>query len=379
MKSFCFLLQSAQEVIPQAAVALDSSFTLVLVFGAPLYGTDEHLYATLKSAFERSHLLGCSSAGEIFGTRLEDGCLSIAVLQFEHTRVRIAHAEVPSGASSFEAGQGLRKSLEEPDLSGILVLTDGLTVNGSALINGINEGLPSNVVVTGGMAGDGADFRQTWVMADGQQRSGLVGAVGFYGDHIQLSHGSQGGWDLFGPERKVTRSHENVLYELNGKPALELYKFYLGELAAKLPASAMYFPLSIRTTDPDGRRVVRSILSIDEATNAIRFAGDIPNGSNVQLMRGNSDRLVQGAADAATRMIQQGKVTTDAVCVAVSCVGRRLLLGERTEDELDAIAEQIPSGMPVVGFYSYRELSPLGSGRCELHNKTMTLTMIGEV
>lgn len=378
MKSHCFLMHSTQEGITPAAAALDSPATLVLVFGAPQFGMDEQLYAFLKGTFATSHLLGCSSAGEIFGTRLADGALSIAVLQFEHTRIAIAQAEVPAGSSSFEAGQQLRKRLEAPDLTGILVLTDGLTVNGSALINGINEGLPPGVVVTGGMAGDGADFRQTWVMADGPQRSGLVGAVGFYGDRICLSHGSQGGWDLFGPERKVTRSHENVLYELNGKPALDLYKYYLGELAARLPASAMYFPLSIRTTDPDGRRVVRSILSIDEATRSIRFAGDIPNGSNVQLMRGNSDRLVQGAADAATHMMQQGKVTTDAVCVAVSCVGRRLLLGERTEDELDAIAEQIPSGTPVVGFYSYGELSPLGTGRCELHNKTMTLTMIGE-
>ena len=73
-------------------------------------------------------------------------------------------------------------------------------------------------------------------------------AVGLYGEHVKLGHGSKGGWDTFGPERIVTKSDGNVLYELDDKPALALYKEYLGDRAAGLPGSALLFPLALRAS-----------------------------------------------------------------------------------------------------------------------------------
>jgi hypothetical protein len=284
--------------------------------------------------------------------------------------------------TSFEAGCALGRQLADPDLRGVIVISDGLGVNGSALAQGLNSVLGDRVVVTGGLAGDGDRFARTWVLVEGRPTSGHATAIGLYGQHVRIGHGSKGGWDVFGPERRVTRSDGNVLFELDDKPALQLYKEYLGELAAELPASALLFPLAVRATngsDPEGsERVVRTVLGIDEAANAMVFAGDIPEGALAQLMHANFDRLVQGASDAALMTRDSTTDAGDVLCIAISCVGRRLVLRQRTEEETEAALEILPQKTQQIGFYSYGELSPYAGGSCALHNQTMTLTTLVE-
>jgi hypothetical protein len=218
-------------------------------------------------------------------------------------------------------------------------------------------------------------------LKDRTPQSGYVTAVGFYGDHIRLGHGSKGGWDKFGPERQVTKSIGNVLYELDGRPALGLYKEYLGDRASGLPATGLLFPLAIRTSQAEGKVLVRTILAVDEATQSMTFAGDIPEGVFAQLMRANFDRLIQGASEAATLTFDHHNGSysdSPTLSIAISCVGRRLVLGERTEEEIEATLEILPKGSRQIGFYSYGEISPYKSGACDLHNQTMTLTTIAE-
>jgi hypothetical protein len=356
---------------------VDGPNTLVLVFGAPEYSARPEPFDQLRRAFSSSCILGCSTAGEIRGDRLHDDSLSVAVIAFRHARLAIATAPVRTPADSVHAGEHLARQLERPDLRGVLVLSDGTRVNGSSLVRGMSNILPRSVPITGGLAGDGSRFRSTWVLKDGVPTEGLVSAVGFYADadRLHFGHGCQGGWDAFGPERVVTRSEGNILYELDHQPALPLYKKYLGDRAAGLPATALLFPLTVH--DPaNGRALVRTILSIDEATSAMIFAGDVPTGWRAQLMRANFDRLIEGASRSA--LLTRGRSAGPCLAIAVSCVGRRLVLGERTEEELESTLGVLPPGSVQVGFYSYGEISPLASGSCELHNQTMTITTIAE-
>jgi hypothetical protein len=358
---------------------LDSASTLVMAFGATEVIDKPEALDDLRATFPRSLVVGCSTAGEIHGTQIHDGSVSVAVASFDKTRLGYAQASVESAAGSRAAGEALARSLVGPELRAVLVLSDGLNVNGTELVGGLNAVLPDGVVVTGGLAGDGDRFKRTWVIAEGGARSNVVTAVGFYGDDVRVGHGSKGGWDIFGPERLVTRSEGNVLFELDGRPALELYKSYLGDRAAGLPATGLLFPLSLRSNDDkDQKRLVRTILAVDEATQSLTFAGDIPTGSRAQLMRANFDRLVEGAADAAIMTGAADDAQGPVLSVAISCVGRRLVLGERTEEEIEATLDALPPGAQQVGFYSYGELSPFASGRCDLHNQTMTLTTISE-
>jgi hypothetical protein len=357
--------------------ALNSERTLVLAFGARRFLDEPGCLKELASAYPDAVIAGCSTSGEILGDRLYDNSLSVAVYRFAKTTLTSVSAPVRSPADSFRAGELLARQLERPDLRAVLVLSDGLKVNGSELVRGLNSVLPESVVVTGGLAGDGDRFQRTWVLRQGTPCEGFVSAVGFYGDHIRVGHGSRGGWDVFGPERVVTRSEGNILFELDGRPALPLYKDYLGERAAGLPATALLFPLALRARTGDEKSLVRTVLSIDEARQAMVFAGDIPQGWTAQLMRANFDRLIEGAAQSALMTRKQGE-QTPILSIAVSCVGRRLVLGERTEEELERALEVFPPGSQQVGFYSYGEISPFTTGNCDLHNQTMTLTTICE-
>jgi hypothetical protein len=358
--------------------SLDSDQTLVLVFGAPSFRDAPEPLQEVSRAYPKSHIIGCSSSGEIFGTEVYDESLSVSVAQFDHSHVVSATTTCASAGESFAAGKALAEQLNRADLRGVLVLSDGLQVNGSQLVMGMNSVLPDSVIVTGGLAGDGDRFGKTWILKDGLPQSGYVTAVGIYGERVHIGHGSKGGWDAFGPERHVTRSDGNRLYELDGKPALELYKKYLGDQAAGLPASALLFPLALRADASDSKSIVRTILAIDEEQQAMIFAGDIPQGYLAQLMKANFDRLIGGASEAAALATNGGHSKSPTLSVAISCVGRRLVLGERTDEELEATMEVLPEGTQQVGFYSYCEISPYTTGHCDLHNQTMTLTTISE-
>lgn len=360
--------------------ALDSPRTLVVVFGGSGYMDEPGPVAQLCDAYPRSHVIGCSTAGEIHGDRLDDDSLTAAVATFDSTTVVPAAARVAQTDTSFEAGASLARQLDAADLRAVFMLSDGLNVNGSALAAGVNSVLDPHVVVTGGLAGDGDRFERTWVVHGGKPATGWATAVGLYGDSVRYGHGSRGGWDIFGPERTVTRSEGNVLYELDGMPALDLYKRYLGGRADELPGSALLFPLSLRAGESDPNSFVRTVLAVDESQRSMTFAGDVPTGYRAQLMQANFDRLVDGAGRAAelgtASMPAPGAGQT--LVLAISCVGRRLVLGERTEDEIEATLEAFGPEAAQVGFYSYGELSPLTDGTCDLHNQTMTITTISE-
>ncbi len=357
---------------------LDSENTLVLVFCAPKFIDNPKPLGEIIKAYPSSKITGCSSAGEIFGPLINDNSLSVAVVKFDKTRIQILSEIIQDSKASFQTGVQLAKRLIKEDLKTILVLSEGLNVNGSELVKGFNDSLPNNVVVTGGLSGDGSAFKRTWVISNGKPVTNTVVAVGLYGKDLKVGHGSKGGWDSFGPERHITRSVGNVLYELDGKPALELYKEYLGERAEGLPATGLLFPLTIRKNSNDEAQLVRTILAVDEKDHSLTFAGDVPTGYLAKLMRANFDRLVTGANEAALTAKNGIAENGPTLAIAISCVGRRLLLGERTEEETEATLDMLPKGTAQVGFYSYGELSPYGTGNCDLHNQTMTLTTYQE-
>ncbi|MBK9307686.1 MAG: FIST C-terminal domain-containing protein [Nitrospira sp.] len=357
---------------------IDSRQTLVVVFGSTSLLDASGPINELLEEYSESVVVGCSTAGEILGTQIFDESLSAAIAKFEHTNLRVASAPVQSVDNSFQAGQEIAQQLNDSTLRGILVLSDGLSVNGSELVRGLNSTVLPSVIVTGGLAGDGNRFQRTWVLQDRRPQPGFVTAVGFYGNHVRIGHGSKGGWDLFGPERRVTKSKGNILLELDGRPALQLYKEYLGERAAGLPATGLLFPLALRANQSDSKSLVRTILAVNEEDQSLTFAGDIQEGALAQLMKANFDRLVQGASEAATTTKLSADDDSCTLAIAISCVGRRLVLGERTEEETEATLEVLPKRTQQIGFYSYGEISPYATGACDLHNQTMTLTTLSE-
>jgi hypothetical protein len=335
------------------------------------------LIEDMQKAYPQAYLVGCSTAGEICQTNVVDNSLVASAVHFENTPLKFVDAKIGAPTESRTIGARLASELPKENLTHVMVFSDGLCVNGSELVKGFVENLPSHVALTGGLAGDGAQFKQTLVCAGGKISDGQVVAVGFYGTHVKIGYGSMGGWDSFGPERLITRSKGNILYELEGKSALTLYKQYLGESAAGLPATALLFPLSLRMTGQENG-IVRTILGVDEKEQSLIFAGDVPEGSYARFMKANFERLIDGAQGSA-RISKGEKGESPDLAILISCVGRKLVLKQRIEEEVEAVREVLGEGTLLTGFYSYGEISPFTpNAKCELHNQTMTITTFSE-
>jgi hypothetical protein len=355
----------------------NSGADLVLCFGSKPRLQSNTIYDSIKAKFQAAEIVMCSTAGEIYHDEVLDNSLVAVALKFEKTEIKACSVNIKDFKDSNAAAIGLAKKLDAVDLSYVLIIADGSLVNGSELVKGLSSQIAKNVLITGGLAGDGAQFSSTLVGLNTQPAEGEIVAIGFYGKSLKVTHGSQGGWDIFGLEKTVTNSSSNVLFELEGQNALELYKKYLGEESQNLPGSALLFPLSViipGATKP----IVRTILSINEEDKSMTFAGDIPVGSKVRFMKANYDKLTMAASEAAqqTTLNHSDK---PAFSLLISCVGRKLILGSRTNEEVKAVSKTFDNMTILAGFYSYGEISPFNEGgSCQLHNQTMTITSFYE-
>lgn len=363
---------------PELPGELGESAQLVLLFGSTLILKEQKCFREIKDAYPKAHLFGCSTAGEICGTHVTDDSLIATAINFEFTQLKGSQIKLNEVENSFQAGDHLARSLDKEGLVHVLVLSDGLKVNGSDLVNGLMRNLPEEVIVTGGLSGDGERFEETLVFWDGPPESSVIAVLGLYGSRLKVGYGSLGGWDPFGPERLITRSKGNILYELDGKSALELYKKYLGDHAKGLPATGLLFPLSLRSKEyEDG--LVRTILSIDEEEQSMTFAGDVPEGAYARLMKANFDRLIDGAVEAAKVSYETSGSLSPDLAILISCVGRKMVLRQRIEEEVEGVREILGDRTILAGFYSYGEISPFIPGtKCALHNQTMTITTFSE-
>lgn len=356
----------------------DTRPQLALLFGSRAALDDSNSIASIRRQFPSATLLGCSTAGEIRDSRIYDDSINVTAIHFDSTRIAGASVPIATPADSYSAGAALAKLLATDDLVHLFVLSDGLNVNGSELVKGLSENLAAGVTLSGGLSGDGTAFGETTVLFGDTVSSRTVAAVGFYGDRVEVGCASLGGWDSFGAERLVTRSEGNVLYELDGFSALHLYKRYLGDHARDLPGSGLLFPLSIRNPE-NGSSVVRTILAVDEEAQSLTFAGDVPAGWYARLMKANFDRLIDGAIGAARESVVNVSEQQPDLAILISCVGRRMVLRQRTEEELEGVRDVVGAKAALTGFYSYGEISPFTSGaKCALHNQTMTITSFRE-
>lgn len=353
------------------------SCQLVLVFGGTSILSNPVIAFQIKEQYPVAQVLLASTAGEILDVQVYENTIALTAICFEKSRITTAFTHIDEVLNSYEAGKYLATRIDPKGLKNILVISDGQKVNGSELVAGLQNDLPKDTIMTGGLAGDGADFKRTLVGLNETPLEGRIVAIAFYGDRLTVSFGSMGGWDPFGPERLITKSKSNVLYELDNNPALDIYKKYLGTHASELPSSGLLFPLSIR--NGENISLVRTILAVNEEEKSLTFAGNMPEGYYARLMKANFDRIIEGSSIAAQHSVQEKPQHPD-LAILISCVGRKLVLNHRIEEEVEVIRSVYGNHTALVGFYSYGEISPTHHfSKCELHNQTMTITTLTEM
>jgi len=363
------------KLVPLAEIAPN----LILVFAAPRFFADPDFVHQLAAAFPDARRIAVSTAGEISSQGVSEDSAVITAIRFERTPFKLAATDIADMADSAGVGQRLAEQLQAPDLRAVILFSQGVAVNGSELISGVVSVLGKQIPLTGGLAGDNGAFSRTWTLLDDVVSEKLMLAIGFYGDALRFAHGSFGGWQSFGPARRATKAVGNVLYELDGEPALDIYRRYLGEYADGLPASGLLFPFAILADDHQETGLIRTLLGIDESVGSLTLAGDIPVGGYVKLMHASTEALIDGAeaaAEAARDMLGYGG---QGLALLVSCIGRKLVMGDRVDEEVEAVAAVFGQGCGLTGFYSNGEISPfIETTECKLHNQTMTISYLSE-
>jgi hypothetical protein len=351
---------------------------LVLVFANRYLLEDENVIADIRNQFPYEHIVFGSTSGEIICCNVNDNSISVTAIEFEKSAFVIKNGNILDyDKKAKPLGEALFNEMPKENLKHLFVVSEGSFVNGSSLIEGLESNKSSSISLTGGMCGDDSRFEKTLASYKENPKEGEVVLIGFYGETLDISFASFGGWIPFGPERKITKSKANMLFEIDDIPALDLYKKYLGDKASELPQASLLYPLNVT---PEGKNnpVVRTILSINNENNSMVLAGDVPKNSRVQLMMASIDGIAEGAQHAA-EIAMENRKNSPQIALIVSCVGRKLVMNQRVEEEIEQVREVIGENVPIAGFYSYGEMAPFnGDSSCELHNQTMTLTLISE-
>ncbi len=377
---------------PSGGVGLGTSAQVVLLFGSTPDIEAGHCFDVVRTAYPNAHLFGCTTGGEIHGTQITDNTVTMTAIAFEDSHLIPAHVQISGIDRSFEAGARLVQSLDASGLRHVFVLSEGIQVNGCELVRGINSALPSGVTVSGGLAADGNRWMETCVWCDGVPEQSSVVALGFYGDRLRVGLSVGTGWDPFGPDRLITKSKDNVLYEFDGRSALNLYRQYLGQYARSLEASGFFFPqspdlldsglmfpLAVRIGDSQNR-VIRAIIGMNEEEQSLIFGGSVPERSYARMMRGRIEHLIDGVRAAGTSSTRNLDSSAPQLSILVSCTGRRYVLKQRTEEEVEAVSAVLGDQAVLTGFYSMGEIAPIvAGGQAELHNETMIVTTFAEV
>jgi hypothetical protein len=354
---------------------------LVLVFGSAALLRNPECAGALQAAFPEAILAGCSTAGEILGDQVHGDTLAVTAVNLGSLECQAVSTEFGGLADSFSAGERLGDQLARmPRLKAAFILAQGLRINGTALVEGIASKTGTGVPLTGGLAADGEAFSETLVFGRGGASSTRITALGFGGENLRCTTGSFGGWKAFGPMQQVTRAKGNLLFELGGEPALTVYKRYLKEQAKGLPATGLLYPFEMFSARRESEGIIRTILGIDEVDGSLTLAGEIDPHGYLRLMQAGTEALVQGA-EAAARLAFEGASAQagQGLALLVSCVGRKLVMGRRVEEEVQAVVDQLGPGLALTGFYAYGEIAPSRPGcSSSLHNQTMTVTWIRE-
>lgn len=355
-----------------------SEYQLLMVFGdRDLLGLPDIL-PQLTVLFPDAQLVSSSTAGEIYNDKRQEKTVVCIAIHFEKTNFQLTSNNIRNCSSSFELGKATADQLAKDNLRYVMVISDGNVINGDDLIAGINASVGNNIEITGAMAGDGGRFEKTLTGVHTSLDTGNVTLLGLYGDHIHVTSGIKGGWSLFGPERTVTKSNKNELFEIDGENALDLYKRYLGKFAESLPSSALFFPIALLNTSHE-EHIVRTILSVNEEKKSMIFAGNIPEGATIRLMRTNTDQVISMAGEAVGTAARKNNNKPE-LALIFNCIGRKLILDSRANDELKSIKKCLPAHTTIAGLYSYGEFSKMSfqGSSCSLHNQTVVVTLLNE-
>jgi len=360
---------------------LDSARTLIVVFAKCENPAQWEPLSELIAAYPKSKIIGCSSNTVINDGSLLEDSTSVGIIRFRDAELRIAQAKIGDFDDSRTAGLLIGAELHDIDLNGVLLFSDGETSDATAIVRGLQETLPPEITIAGGLSGGAnAEVSVTpWVLIDGKICAMSACAVGLIGPTVEVVPATGGGWRQIGKDCICTQSYHRTLFELGGRRADDVYREFIHKHTGEGESfECVDYPLAIGT-DGLEMQIVRDVVEIDDDKGALVLAGDIPENAVVRVMHSNADDILDGVDEAVERLRSKMILPkSNALCICISCMGRKVVMGERTAEEPRLVKEKLGSKISHAGFYAFGEISTTTSGSPYVHNHTITLVMIRE-
>jgi len=333
--------------------------------GIPDFKTMSKISKKLLKELPLAHIIGTTTDGEIIGERVTSNEVIISVTVFEKSTIRSVGVEHIS--NSFDMGCDIAKELDGENIKVMILFTTGLAINGEVFLKGLKSVAKGEYIVAGAMAGDNAQFIQTFVShQDKVMKEGVVGVV-LQGDELYAKNKYQLGWQAVGLPMIVTKSHNNKVYELDNMPIIDVYEKYFGKaIAKKLPKIGIEIPLMI---DKAGTLVARACINKFE-DGALLFAGNLKEGEIVRFGIGSVERILKESTNLYNEI--QTTLTPQSLFV-YSCMARKRLLNTEISLELNRFSEICS----VSGFFGNGEFFS-NKEQAYLMNETMTILALSE-
>lgn len=357
---------------------------LALVFASVYYDQQRLLETIAKSLPEKTKLIGCSDAGEITEEGPAKKSVAIMLLAAPGLTVVTAHqsdlAKNPkqsSQAISQAIGQQLGR---EPKL--LCLFPDGLVTDGAAVVSGVASGLGGQPCFVGAASGDDFHFEKSYQYWQTTVLTNSIVAFALDGD-FHCGIGVRHGWKSLGRPHQVTRATGNIIYEIEGEPAITLYHEYFGkekiDMIGPLGRLAVNYPLGIRSPAGQGW-LIRDPFFV-RTDGSIRCAAAIPQDSEVYVMISGKEETMAAAKAAASEALSNLGESKPKAIINFNCIAKNRIFGVETNEEIQAILETIGSHVPLVGCYSYGQLASLREKeRLEPYflNETTVLLVLGD-
>jgi len=316
----------------------------------------------LKENIKNVKIIGSSTDGEIIDGEVTNNQIILNFNIFENTQIETILLK--KSTNSYKLGQELATKLITSNTKLIITFADALNVNGEEYIKGIQS--ISNVFIAGGLAGDNGLFKETFVFNEKEIiTNGCVG-VSLNSDTLKVSNEFGFNWEGIGKIMHITKSKGNIVYEIDGKTPVEIYRHYFGEDVAKdVVKIGVEFPLIIKK---DNISIARAVVGQNDDGSLI-FAGNINTGEKVQFGYGNIESILQK-----DEILFQNLKNFDIESIFIySCMARRRFLGKMIESEVKPFSKIAT----VSGFFTYGEFFTFNN-KNQFFNQTMTVLLLSE-
>jgi hypothetical protein len=366
------------ELLDQCAAELDDRTPQAGILFAGHEMDHETLLGGVCDAWPAIELIGCTTDGEL-SSRLGFRQDSVVLVLLGSDRIEFAagvgrHLGDDVAGACERAVAGARDRVDHaPTIC--LALPESLTASGQAVVEALSHALGGDVPVFGATSGDGYELTKTHQFCGREVLSDSVPVLLLSGPLV-YSAAVESGWEPLGDPGVVTSSEYTTVHEIDGRPAMEFFRRFLGPEGAPTPE----FPLAI--LDEHGAvECLRTALSEhQDETGSITFLSEVREGATVQITTADRAAIIAGcSASVEKAFADYPHGRSPELAMVFSCCCRRLLLGTRTKEEMAIVESVLGTDLPVIGFYGYGEIGPPDSSDCvsKYHNETFVSLILG--